>query len=411
MTTPLYLAIALDGAGWHPAAWREPDARPHDLFDIDYYTDLVRLARSAGIDFVTLEDAVGVQTAGFGPVDSRSDEVRGRLDALVVANAIAARVSGIGLVPTVTTTHTEPFHAATGLQTLDFVSDGWAGWRVQVSGRAHEAAHFGRRALPQIDPAASAAGDQSGKAVLTELFGEARDVVEVARRLWDSWEDDAIIRDVQTGRFIDRERLHYIDFVGEHFSVKGPSIVPRSPQGQPVVFVLAHQRVPYELAVAEADIVAVTPQTDDHLVVILDQLRDAEQEVERRAGEPLRVWGEIVVLIEDTAADARAALARLNGLHGAPFTSDALLLAGTAADVAEQLLRWYDRGIDGVRLRPARLPRDLEEITENVVPLLRAAGALDRRADAATLRERLGFGHPDNRYTRTTGAVTESVTR
>ncbi|GGF22002.1 LLM class flavin-dependent oxidoreductase [Subtercola lobariae] len=431
MTTPLYLGVALDGAGWHPAAWREPDARPLDLFDVGYYTDLVRLARSADVDLVTIEDAVGLQTSGFGPArehaendrtetdhaekdrtaTDRTDEVRGRLDAVVLANAIAPRVSGIGLVPTVTTTHTEPFHTATALQTLDYVSEGWAGWRVQVSGRAHEAQHFGRRTIAPFDAAAITGGDPGAQALLAELFGEARDAVEVARRLWDSWQDDAIIREVETGRFIDRDKLHYIDFVGEYFSVKGPSIVPRSPQGQPVVFVLAHQKVPYELAVAEADIVAITPHTDEHLDQILSELRDAEQSVERLAGAPLQVWSEIVVLIEETAADARTALARLNDLHGQPLASDALVLAGSPAEVADQLLHWYHRGISGVRLRPARLPRDLHEITENIIPLLDRAGVRDTAQGAHSLRERLGFGAAPNRYAPAEVARTESITR
>lgn len=412
MTTPLHLGIALDGAGWHPAAWREADARPHDLFDVSYYADLVRLAKRAGADLVTFEDAVGLQSSGFGPVDDRTDEVRGRLDALVLANAVAPLVGGIGLVPTITTTHIEPFHTATGIQTLDDTSEGWAGWRVQVSGRAHEAAHFGRRDLASFDLATLQAGGPAADAQLRELFDEARDSVEVARRLWDSWEDDAIIRDVPTGRFIDREKLHYIDFEGDQFTVKGPSIVPRSPQGQPLVYVLAHQRVPYELAVAEADLVGITPRNDDELTGILNQLHDAGERIERRVDAPLKVWAEAVILIEDSAAEAARALARLDDLHGSAYTSDALIIAGTPADVAEQLQHWWQGGLDGVRLRPARLPHDLERFANDVAPLL-AFGLTERPVSATSLRERLGLGRPANRYatTTTTNARTGSDAR
>ncbi|RFA11170.1 FMNH2-dependent monooxygenase [Subtercola boreus] len=397
----MYLGIALDGAGWHPAAWREEDARPHDLFDVTYYADLVRTAKQAGADLVTFEDAVGLQSSGFGPVDERRDEVRGRLDALVLANAIAPVVGGIGLVPTITTTHIEPFHTATGIQTLDYTSEGWAGWRVQVSGRAHEAAHFGRRDLARFDPATLQAGGPAADAQLRELFDEARDSVEVARRLWDSWEDGAIIRDVPTGRFIDREKLHYIDFEGAQFTVRGPSIVPRSPQGQPLVYVLAHQTVPYELAVAEADIVGVTPRNDDELSSILNQLHTAGERVERRTDDALRVWAEAVVLIEDTAAEASSALDRLDVSHGSAYTSDALLIVGSPADVADQLAHWHERGLDGVRLRPARLPYDLDRFASDVAPLLAAGGLLERPPGAQSLRERLGSTRPANRYART----------
>src|SRR5208337_5317910 len=114
-------------------------------------------------------------------------------------------------------------------------------------------AHFGRRSFP---PAGLRDRDEPEVArLVAALFDEAADAVEVVRRLWDSWEDDAVIRDVATGRYIDRGKLHYIDFTGEYFSVKGPSITPRPPQGQPVVAALAHAPRIYEFAAASSDLV------------------------------------------------------------------------------------------------------------------------------------------------------------
>ncbi|CAD5991700.1 LLM class flavin-dependent oxidoreductase [Agreia sp. COWG] len=411
MTAPFHLGIALDGAGWHPAAWRDASARPKALFEVDYWVSLVAEARDAGIDLVSIEDSFGLQSEGYGAFELRGDRVRGRLDALLLANTVAAQLGGIGIVPTVTTTHTEPFHTATGIQTLDHVSDGWAGWRVQVSGRTHEAAHVGRREIGTLEEAATGS-DEVQTALIRGLFAEAADAIEVARRLWDSWQDDAVIRDVPTGRFIDRERLHYVDFEGENFAVKGPSIVPRSPQGQPLVYVLAHQSVPYELAVAQADVVGITPRDDDHLATILHELSDAAGRIERRAPEDLRVWGELVVLIEDSAAAALAALAALDEELAEPYASDALILAGTAENVAAQLLRWQAAGLSGARLRPARLPLDLERITRGVVPVLAETGVLERPVDAASLREHLGLRRPANRYAVSHDAaeLRESVT-
>ena len=154
-------------------------------------------------------------------------------------------------------THTEPFHISKAIATLDYVSNGRAGLRVQISARPHEADHFGRRTFPPIDLAELQS--PAGQERLTDHFDEAADYVEVVRRLWDSWEDDAEIRDVATGRFVDRDKLHYIDFKGSHFSVKGPSITPRPPQGQPLVTALAHQTVPYRLVARQADVGYVTP--------------------------------------------------------------------------------------------------------------------------------------------------------
>src|SRR4029079_19235500 len=155
----------------------------------------------------------------------------GRPDAVLAASRVAPVTHHIGLIPVVTVTHTEPFHVSKAIATLDFVSQGRAGWQVRVAGTPHEAELFGRRDVGAVD-----------------LFDEASDAVEVARRLWDSWEDEAAIRDRSTGRFVDRDKLHYIDLVGKYFSVKGPSITPRPPQGQPVVTALAHQIPVYEFA-------------------------------------------------------------------------------------------------------------------------------------------------------------------
>src|SRR4029077_16318942 len=132
-----------------------------------------------------------------------------------------------------------------------YISHGRAGWRPQLSARPDEADHFGRRRFKEPHSSDNHSTDTRAD----RLFDEAADVVEVVRRLWDSWEDGAEIRDVATGRFIDRDKLHYIDFEGEWFSVKGPSITPRSPQGQPLVAALAHAEVPYRFAAGTADIV------------------------------------------------------------------------------------------------------------------------------------------------------------
>ncbi|GAA0443766.1 hypothetical protein Acor_27530 [Acrocarpospora corrugata] len=184
--------------------------------------------------------------------------MRGRLDAVLLAAAVAPLTSRIGLIPTISVTHTEPFHAAIGIASLDHASRGRAGWRPRVSGRPDEAGHFGRRSFPPLDLA-----DPGILAQIGNLFREAGDAVEAVRRLWDSWEDDAEIRDAATGRFVDRDRLHYIDFEGEFFKVKGPSITPRSPQGQPLVTSLGHDVVPYEFAAGSADVLYITPHGED----------------------------------------------------------------------------------------------------------------------------------------------------
>ncbi|MFK4869526.1 LLM class flavin-dependent oxidoreductase [Streptomyces sp. CSMPJR101] len=387
--TPLHLAVALDGTGWHPASWREPVSRPRDLFTAAYWTDLITEAERGLLDLVTLEDGLGLQSSHFLDPDGRTDQVRGRLDAVLIASRVAPLTQHIGLVPTVVATHTEPFHISKAIATLDYVSSGRAGLRVQITARPNEAAHFGRRTLGRID--------RYDTPAVHELFDEAADHVEVVRRLWDSWEDDAEIRDTATGRFIDRDKLHYIDFEGRHFSVTGPSITPRPPQGQPIVSALAHETVPYRLVARSADIGYVTPHDTDGARAIVAEVR-AEQRAAGRADEPLHIFGDLVVFLDDDPAAARARQERLDTLAGEPYTSDALIFAGTPAGLADLLQEFQTAGLTGFRLRPAVAGHDLPAITRGLVPELQRRGAFRRAYEADTLRGLLGLARPANRY-------------
>ncbi|WP_448628401.1 LLM class flavin-dependent oxidoreductase [Geodermatophilus sp. URMC 64] len=381
--THLHLAVALDGAGWHPAAWREPDARPRELFTAGYWVDLVGEAQRGLLDFVTLEDDLALQSTDRTGDDARTDRVRGRLDAVQVAARVAPLTEGIGLVPTAVVTHTEPFHVSKAIATLDYVSTGRAGVRVKVASSPHVAAHFGRRDPSEFD--------------LRGLFDEAADWVEVVRRLWDSWEDDAEIRDVATGRFVDREKLHYIDFAGRYFSVKGPSITPRPPQGQPLVTALAHQSIPYELVGRSADVGFVTPRAAADVGPILDEIR-AAQTAAGRSEETVHVFGDVVVFLDDDATTATARRARLDETAGEEYRSDALVFAGSPAELADLLVSWAEAGLTGFRLRPATLPHDLRQITSGLVPELQRRGLFRTAYEATTLRGLLGLPRPANRY-------------
>ena len=166
------------------------------------------IAERAGIDFVSLDD-------GFDPAPDRPD-------ALLVMARVAPATTSIGLVATITTTHTEPFHVsknvASARSRLGRTPAAARRRVLQCGGRARR---FGRKGVQSPD----------------ELYAEADDAIEVVSRLWDSWEDDAVIRDRPTGRYLDRAKVHYIDFEGPFFNVRGPSITPRSPQGQPLLFI------------------------------------------------------------------------------------------------------------------------------------------------------------------------------
>jgi alkanesulfonate monooxygenase SsuD/methylene tetrahydromethanopterin reductase-like flavin-dependent oxidoreductase (luciferase family) len=395
LSTRLHLAVALDGAGWHPAAWRESDARASDLFDARYWAGLVGEAESGSLDFVTIEDSLGVQSDDHFEPDHRTDRVRGRLDAVLIAARIAPRTRGIGLVPTAIVTHTEPFHVSKSIATLDYVSTGRAGVRVQVSARPDVAAHFGRRELPRLT--VDAIDDPAAQHQIGEYFAETADYIEVLRRLWDSWEDDAEIRDVASGRFIDRHKLHYIDFEGRWFSVKGPSITPRPPQGQPIVAALGHGGVSYELIASSADVGFVTPHDAAEAAEIAGEIAALQLAAGRRR-DTVHVFGDLLVFLDRTPQAARARRDRLDHLAGAEYRSDAEIFVGTPADLADVLQEWHAAGLSGFRLRPAALPHDLIQITEGLVPELRRRGLFRNGYEADTLRALLGLARPANRY-------------
>lgn len=406
-TNPLHLAVALDGTGWHPAAWREPDAEPGRLFTPAYWAGLAQRAERGLLDFITIEDGLDLQSDDHFRRDERTDRVRGRLDAVLIAARVAPVTRHIGFVPTAITAHTEPFHLSKAIATLDYVAAGRAGVRVQIGARADTAAHFGRRQVRPVDR--SRLDDPDVRRQAAEHFDEAADYVEVLRRLWDSWEDDAEIRDVATGRFIDRDKLHYIDFEGRQFAVKGPSITPRPPQGQPVVAALGHNSVPYRLIGRAADIGFITPRDRPGAAQILAEIR-AYQEEAGRGGEPLHVFGDVVVFLDDRATAARVRRQRLDERAGTEYASDAYVFAGTAAELADLLLDWRAAGLTGFRLRPAALPHDLDQVTDALVPELQRRGAFRTAYPEstaypeggwpATLRGLLGLSRPANRYAR-----------
>lgn len=280
------------------------------------------------------------------------------LDALEFASWLGPQTSRLGIVPEVRVTHLEPFHVATASATLDYAARARAGLAVDISDTGTEAALFGRRAT-----APAAAG-----------WGEAAEIIDVLRRLWDSWDEDAIIRDQATDRYIDRDRLHYIeaqlqDSTGTDYSVLGPSITPRPPQGHPPIVVRAEAG--NESARAAADLVLVDEAAGQ---VSLESLRSHLDET-------------VPVLAVLPAPRTRTEVAEL---------------VGTVRILT-------DRGAAGVLLT-ASAEDQLEfsvRLVSEIIPALRAAGlretpeeaaARQDGAEASDLRTRLGLGQAESLY-------------
>ncbi len=364
------------------------------MFTSGYWVELARLAEQGLFDFLTIEDSLALPAGRPASPGHRTDLVRGRLDSVLVAARVAPLTSRIGLVPSVTVTHTEPFHVSKAIATLDYVSLGRAGVRVQVSARPDEAGHFGRRTFPtvgsDVDPAAR-------QVLVEDLLAEAADYVEVLRRLWDSWEDDAEIRDIASGRFIDRAKLHYIDFTGQWFSVRGPAITPRPPQGQPLVAALAHSTLPYRFASSSADVVFVTPQDAGDAGRIATELTELHSTI-GKPGPRAALLADLVVFLGSTPVEARDRKSRLDDMLGEAYRSDAVVFVGTATGLADLMQGWLPAGLDGFRLRPAGLPHDLRLMCDELVPELQRRSLFRTTYDSGTLQGRFNLTRPANRY-------------
>ncbi|MET3936458.1 LLM class flavin-dependent oxidoreductase [Arthrobacter sp. OAP107] len=389
-----FLAIELDGDGAHPAAWRKARHTPAELLDGTRVRATVLAAESAGFHVATFAD--GSLTPASSGQNGR--DIPGRLNALQRAAFAGPVTSSIVLVPEVDTVYTEPFHISTQLASLDYVSGGRAGWLVAASDQAADAAAVGRSVV---------AADGLGR--------EAADSIEVSRRLWDSWEDDAVIRDVATGRYIDVDKLHYVDFEstvdfesGSGYSVKGPSIIPRPLQGQLPVLAPAgllggnqpggNQPGGDRLPAGAADAVLVSAPTPGLL---------AGEIAEARAAAPgPAIIAELDVVLDARGQNAAGRLAELDA-H-TPWQSRRARFAGTAAELTELLASILETA-DGVRIHPAVLDVDLEELAQLVLPALRRRGLLAPQQPGSTFRDLLGLQRPSSRYAAASAAPAASA--
>ena len=290
------------------------------------------------VDFVTLDD-------GFARSDGDG------LDALLLANWIAARSSSTGIIAGAAINFLEPFHISTAVATLDFVSEGRAGLLVQQYGgtrASHARQATGRlNGFPATEPSA--------------LRHDAVDAVEVVRRLWDSWEEGAIIRDRESQRFLDGSKLHYINFQGSAFQVLGPSITPRPPQGQPVIATTYRHGENTSLASA-ADVVFLHNEGKD-IAAAIETIRGADENRAR-------------AFIADIVIDAASK---------------------SVDDYAAQLGELGRLGVRAIRLLLSDPATQAAHVVDELIPALRARASVGPVA-SGTLRIRFGLPAAGNRY-------------
>ncbi|WP_404482471.1 LLM class flavin-dependent oxidoreductase [Novosphingobium sp. BL-52-GroH] len=420
------------GPGWDD--WRHPDAQVDASTSLSFYTRQAQAAERGKFDYLFVADSVSINARS-------SPHYLNRFEPLTILSAVAAVTSRIGLVGTSTVSYNEPFNLARQFASLDHLSGGRAGWNVVTSWLAGSAANYGK-------------SDHLGHA---ERYRLADEYLDVVRGLWDSWEDDALVRDKATGQFLDPDKLHELNHKGEFLQVKGPLNISRSPQGQPVIFqagssedgrtfaarhaeaIFTHQDGLAEGQAFYADLKARARGfgRDPEQLLILPGARpvvgsteaEAERLHEELAGlvsleNALRALGRSfndhnfsiydpegafpVQVAEEGRKSNQSASERIlqYAAQGLTLGEIALRVAtpkggfvGTPEQLADRFQLWLEqRGSDGFNLFES-LPGQLEVFVDEVVPILQARGIYKRDYAGTTLRENLGLDVPVNRNT------------
>ncbi len=430
--------------GNHVAAWLHPDAQIDPGTNFRHYAEITRTAERGKFDLMFVADAVAVRDGSLEAL-SRWPQYMAFFDPLTLLPALAAVTSHIGLCATATTSYNEPYHIARKFASLDLISDGRAGWNVVTSSNLSEAYNFGREMHYEHG----------------ERYDRAAEFVEIVQGLWDSWEDDAFIRDRASARYFDPAKLHVLNHKGKNFSVRGPLNVARPPQGHPVLFQAGSSEVGRELAARFAEGV-FTPQHS--LEGAQDFYRDLKRRMKTygRPPEALKVMPGLNAIVGRTAKEAeekhRFLQSKIHPDVGLELLSNQLdnmdlseydldgplpeipnhvaalagqtsmrnivrwskeegltirqiyerfagargqrTLIGSPVEIADDMEKWFrGYGVDGFLVHPAYLPGGLDDFVELVIPELQNRGLFRSEYEGATLRENLGLARPPNRYT------------
>ena len=419
-TRQLHLNAFLMNTGHHEASWRLPESDPYAHVDLAHYVRLARIAERGTFDSLFLADGPQLWS-------NLAQRPAGALEPLTLLTALATATEHIGLIATASTSSNSPYNLARRFASLDIVSGGRAGWNIVTTAGREAARNFGLDAEPAH----------------AERYARAAEFLEVSLKLWDSWEDDAIVADKAAGVWGDDGKIHPPRHKGTYFGVEGALNVPRSPQGYPLLVQAGSSEDGKAFAARYAEAVFTAQQTLADAQAFYSDLKSRTAGAGRDP-EHIKVLPGIVPVLGSTEAEARAGeqvledhivpehgRARLeNLLHLEPGTLDLdrrlpedlppetaiegaksrytlvvelarrerltvrrligrlgggrghLTFAGTPEQVAGQIETWFTQGAaDGFNIMPAVLPSGLEAFVEHVVPILRRRGLLRTEYD------------------------------
>ena len=431
------LGVSMIGLGYHLAAWRHPEAPAGGNMELQHFIRVTQAAERGLFDMAFLADGVGIRFHDEPPGALSRTSKNVQFEPLTLLSALAMVTQRVGLVATASTTYNEPYHVARKFASLDHISGGRAGWNVVTSVTDMEAQNFNLDRAPGYDV----------------RYDRAAEFVEVVQGLWESWEDDAFVRDKASGVNYDPAKLHVLDHRGQHFQVRGPLNVARTPQGAPVIVQAGASEQGRELAAATADVVYAAAQTladaqayyasvkgrmakygreRDQLKIMpglmaipgrTRQEAHDRYEVLQELVQPLVGLGALANYLGDLSAfpldgpvpppvnermHSRAKIfldiaARGNLTIRQLYLSVAggnghRTVIGTPADIADAMEEWFHaEAADGFNILPPWLPGGLEDVVEMVVPELQRRGLYRTAYEATTLRGNLGLAPATHR--------------
>ncbi|MDZ8053828.1 MAG: LLM class flavin-dependent oxidoreductase [Aulosira sp. ZfuVER01] len=427
----------------HTGAWRYPGALPDANFNFPALKQFIQKLEQGKFDAFFMADHLAVLNMPLNAL-KRSHTVTS-FEPFTLLSALASVTERIGLVATASTTYDQPYHIARRFASLDHISGGRAGWNIVTTANPDAALNFGLEEEVEHD----------------ERYVRAREFYDVVTGLWDSFADDAFVRDVESGIYFDPAKIHVLNHQGKHLSVRGPLNIARPVQGWPVIVQAGASEAGRQLAAETAEVVFASASSLEVGKAFFADIKGRVRAIGRDP-ESIKILPGALVIVGETVAEARAkrvyldslvhydsGIASLNSALGydvsgfdpdgplpkipptnAGHTSRERVIAlaqrenltirqlaqrigsygglafvGTPQTIADEMEQWLtEEGSDGFNVMFPYLPEGLNDFVDKVVPELQRRGIFRQEYEGKTLRENLGLARPANRFFQTTTA-------
>ncbi|EHY60297.1 hypothetical protein HRR83_000059 [Exophiala dermatitidis] len=437
-TKQLHLTAFMRPVSLHTGAWRYPGAYPDANFNLKHLKSFIQKLEAAKFDAFFMADHLGVLNM---PVDAlkRSHTVTS-FEPFTLLSALSQVTERIGLAATASTTYDEPYHIARRFASLDHISEGRAAWNIVTTGNPESSKNFGRDEHVEH----------------SERYKRAREFYDVVTGLWDSFADDAFIRDQESGIFFDPDKMHVLNHVGDELKVKGPLNIARPVQGWPVIVQAGQSEPGRQLAAETAEAVFCSPRDLEAAKALYADIKGRATAAGRDRNH-LKILPAALIIVGDTVEDARSkrlkldslvhydsAIASLSvalGTDASAFDPDGplpkdlpdtnasktsragvlklaeeegltvrqlaqryggysgLAFVGTPQSIADEMATWLaEEGADGFTVVFPFVPQGLDDVVYRLVPELQRRGIFRQDYKGTTLREHLGLPRPKNQF-------------